>query len=92
MIEDVVGFFVGFDKLVFFCNLGIEVNEVVMKFVCKIIGCFKMVIFYNSFYGWIYGVMFLIGNEVIKVGYVLLVLDVIFGDYNSNLVFFLIDD
>lgn len=42
--------------------IGVDVVEVVLKLVCKVIGCIKVVLFYGVYYGMIVGVLVVIGN------------------------------
>lgn len=42
-------------EYVYMGNLGIEVVEVVIKFVCFVIGCLEIVVMINVFYGRIFG-------------------------------------
>lgn len=44
----------------FFCNFGVEVNEVVFK-LFWFIGCMKLVVVYDVFYGCIMGLLVFIG-------------------------------
>lgn len=47
---------------VFFCNLGVEVNEIVFKLL-RFIGCWCIFIYLDGFYGCIMGFFVFIGQE-----------------------------
>lgn len=88
-----------FVDCVFFCNFGVEVNEAVLKLVCKFVydcyGSYKsgIVVFKNVFYGCMLFIVSVGGQLVYLQDFVLLLVDICYAVYNDiNFVSVLIDD
>ncbi|MDT2757588.1 acetylornithine transaminase [Enterococcus asini] len=76
----------------FFCNSGAEANEAAIKLARKATGKSKVVSFINSFHGRTYGAMTATGQAAIHAGFIPLVPDFHYGDYNDFTSLELVDD
>ncbi|WP_368251909.1 acetylornithine transaminase [Enterococcus sp. 2201sp1_2201st1_B8_2201SCRN_220225] len=76
----------------FFCNSGAEANEAAIKLARKATGKSKVVSFINSFHGRTYGAMTATGQAAIHAGFIPLVPDFHYGEYNDFASLELVDD
>ena len=73
----------GKDYLVSFCNSGTEANEAALKLAKKATGKQQLLAFDHSFHGRTYGSLSVTGNQTIKEGFLPLLPEVTFANYND---------
>jgi len=77
---------------IYLVNSGTEANEGALKLAKKFTGRSKFVAFRNSYHGDTHGSLSVTGRDVYRDPYLPLLPDVHFADFNSEMVFDLIDD